>query len=343
MRAGASARAHAKGWRVLCVVSLCSVVVGINWIFFGFDPVGLDYGTFWRASRLLVSNIYRGPDFAFIYPPSALWILQPLKVVGWLDGYLLTTAFSIVLFVYSVKRLDGWRIAGASLLSSAAIQGLALGQTPMIIAALMLLSVNLNSTWRGVAFGALATIKPQLLLTAPFIFVARKDWAGLFGMLGGATVSLIFSVAVWGLQPWNDWLNFLPQFREFLHVKLVIGSTITLAGQADAAGLNPIPFLLLQVLGASFLALRIPPDAHGSALVAWIVGTSTMASPYSLTHDTVALMPAVITSIVMLNWRSLPATLLYLGWAVHLTLPAYLVAQLLQQDDAEIESSLPSK
>ena len=184
-----------------------------------------------------------------------------------------------------------------------------------------------------------ATTSPNCAL----IFVARKDWAGLFGMLGGATVSLIFSVAVWGLQPWNDWLNFLPQFREFLHVKLVIGSTITLAGQADAAGLNPIPFLLLQVLGASFLALRIPPDAHGSALVAWIVGTSTMASPYSLTHDTVALMPAVITSIVMLNWRSLPATLLYLGWAVHLTLPAYLVAQLLQQDDAEIESSLPSK
>ena len=102
------------------------------------NPVAIDYAVFWKAVRR--ADPYQ-LDAYFVNPPPALLALQPLRLVGFVPGYVLWTALSLLLFFFAARRLVGDRAALLSLFSAASIHGLLLGQAPMMLGAAILFAV----------------------------------------------------------------------------------------------------------------------------------------------------------------------------------------------------------
>lgn len=285
------------------------------------NPVAIDYAVFWKAVRR--ADPYR-LDAYFVNPPPALLALQPLRLVGFVPGYVLWTALSLLLFFFAARRLVGDRAALLSLFSAASIHGLLLGQAPMMLGAAILFAVTAPALWCGVILGCVAAIKPQLLLAAPVILLARKDWVALGGMIAGGAALILLSAGLFGLQAWIDWAAALPSFNRALILFDVLRYVITPAAFGPRLGLPMLPWLLLGVALAAVLVARFARQAQGASLAALMVVSSILASPYALPHDLVGAMPAL--SLFILSSPSIAyfamASAVFCGAFLPGTLPA---------------------
>ena len=283
---------------MLCAVTL-SLILNTHYLLFsGFEPWAIDFHVFWSSAFKQASELYVASNAPFVYPPTAIVFFKPLALLDFATGYLVWSILSASLFAIAVTRLAGWRVALLSFLSAASLQGLALGQTPMILSAALLFAITAPRFACGVIFGVVAAIKPQLLVLAPLAFLVRKDWRTLSGMAAGLMVCVIVELVLYGPQLWFDWLNSMAAFRQALFRIHAIEQVITPYGMADNLGLNPVPFLAVSAALAVAAIVASAKRVEGIYLVAAIVGASILASPYALRHDTIALVPASIAVIL---------------------------------------------
>ena len=306
---------------MLCAVTLSLILNAHYLLFSGFEPWAIDFHVFWSSAFKQASELYVASNAPFVYPPTAIVFFKPLALLDFLAGYLVWSILSAGLFAIAVTRLAGWRVAFLSLLSAGSLQGLALGQTPMILSAALLFAIATPGIACGVIFGVVAAIKPQLLALAPLAFLVRKDWRALAGMAVGLLGCVVIELALYGPQLWLDWFNSIPDFRQSLFRTDVMDKVITPYGVADHLGVSPIPVLAVSAALAAAAVIVSAKQVEGIYLVAVIVGASILASPYALRHDTIALIPAAIVFILAQpKLKVLPAMGIFSGYLVCLSL-----------------------
>ena len=306
---------------MLCALTLSLVLNVHHLLFDGFNPWRIDFHVFWQAASRDASELYISSNAPFVYPPTAIVFFKPLALLDFATGYLVWTILSASLFAIIVTRQLGWRVALLSFFSAAALQGLVLGQTPMLLSAALLFAIALPGFACGVIFGVVAAIKPQILMLAPLAFIVRKDWRSLAGMVVGLLGCIAVELALYGPQLWLDWINSIPAFRQSLFRTNVTEKVITPYGSADHLGINPIPFLAVSAALAVAALIVLAKRIEGIYLVAAIIGASILASPYALLHDTIALVPASIAFIIAHpRLKALPAIGIFSGCLVGVSL-----------------------
>lgn len=303
--------------RVLLVATLfAATVANLIWAFLGWGPLTADYRVFWEAARLPVEQIYFAPK-PFVYPPPAIPLFKTIALIQFWPGFVLWTVVSASAFYLAASRLTDRRIALLSMLSVASVQNLILGQTAMLLGAAILAAFTMPAIAGGVILGIVAVVKPQLLVMAPLALLVRRDWPMLQGAAVGSIGAIIASLALFGIQPWFDWVDGLPRFHQALIDMDVLLSAITPAAKAERLGLDPLVFLALGIFLATATVTLLARRLEGANLVALIVGTGTLAVPYALPHDIIALVPACIAYIIVRpGFKALPAMLVFGGAAI---------------------------
>lgn len=147
------------------------------------------------------------PGLPFAYPPTAL----PLFTLWGVGGARLTAALSAVLGTLALglaaRRLGGLAFSVAAMAGGWAFLSAWLGQTGSLMGAAALgLAVALQQQRRVLAgaFLALLLLKPQLGL---FVALALVGEGAIVPLALAITAGLgLLSLALWGAQPWSDWL-----------------------------------------------------------------------------------------------------------------------------------------
>ena len=192
------------------------------------QPAGVDFAGMWGGAKAAMTNVARIYDFHYVselqnwplgpgrlrpyaYPPSALLVLAPFAMVPWNIGYLIWTALTGAFFAWAGIRAGApkWFVLIPWVTFAAFC-----GQVTFLVGGLVLTALTLAEApiLAGVLFGVAAARKPQLLMLLPLALVAEARWrtivaTGVTWLSRGAG-----AIAVWGLDPWLEWLNALPRF-----------------------------------------------------------------------------------------------------------------------------------
>lgn len=263
---------------------------------------GIDFRVFWQAAARPLDQVYQPGQMPFVYPPTALLVFKPLSLASQQAGLLAWTLLSAVAFGLAVAWLAGWKIAALSFFSPAAVKGLILGQSAMLIGAAIFFSLALPPLAAGILLGALMTLKPQLLLLAPLAFAVRGEWKVLLGMAVGGAAMLLAAVAAFGIEPWIDWVHSLAPYQSVLLGDGLLDRMITPAARAQFVGLPQWPFILSGFMLGGAAIVAAARKLEGAGLIALIVAASLLTAPYAHVHDTIALIPACVILILRGPW-----------------------------------------
>ena len=274
-----------------------------DWVF-GDDryPWPIDFQVFWSAGRRPLGDVYGDHGMPFVYPPTSLLLFKPFSLISFLPSYFVWISISAALFGLAVARECGAPTSALAFLSPAAAKGVTLGQSAMLLGGAMFASLRMPPLTRGLIFGLIAVIKPQLVLFAPIAFLVRREWMTLAGMAGTCTLAVLASLIAFGPWIWIDWLRALPDFHALLIRHGVLSMAITPMAQAEQLGLPAIPILVASAAIALVAVLIIAKRVEGELLIALIVGASLAVAPYAHTHDTIALIPACIALLFRGHW-----------------------------------------
>lgn len=273
------------------------------------NRLGVDFAVFARVQDGTAALYEQYGPMPFLYPPSAIapfWVLTKLP-------YWAFTAISAAFFFWSVARVSGWSTALASFASQAAIKGLTLGQIPMLLTSGLFIGLTLPPLWGGALWGAVAAVKPQLMLFAPLALLVRRDYGMLCGMALGGLVAGLLSLTLFGPGIWAEWISAMDWYSTRLDAGVAIKS-VTPAGIAAVSGYSALPAAFAGLFlgaGAVIVAAR---RVEKELLIGLIVAAGLAASPYAHIHDAIALIPACVA--LMLRGRlvlAIPAALVFFG------------------------------
>jgi hypothetical protein len=274
----------------------------------GFGP---DFFTFWDAARSAPADAYRfdlspGHSLPFVYPPSLLLFLAPLKGLARADAYLLWVAVSVGAFVAAAGILAK-RFAPLVVLCPPVVFAGITGQTSLLLGAAILCGLSqFRRPWlAGTLLGAALCIKPQLLFLLPAGLIAARAWRVLlFTGLAGAVLCLA-SAAVFGLDAWRAWLEVLPQHQAWeaqAHLK-----TISLAAHAGL-----VTRALLVAAGCAVTAIAFLREDLGLRLTT-VIAASVLCAPHAMPYDLSVAAPAAVAAMMELSLLSFAGLALFVG------------------------------
>ena len=275
------------------------------------QDLAMDFGVYWRVAAEPLEIVYQPRKWLnFPYPPTMLLWIAPLALVPkWVGFALWSLAGAAALAAACGKHLR-WKQIALVLLSPPAVYCFLNGQVSVILAALLLWACSTrNNVLCGVLFAVIFSIKPQLVLMAPIVLVASRNWqavisgAAAFAMIVGA------SVLAFGVDSWLTWLGSLDHFNDILVRNGVLAVVITPAGVAELKGLPVYPIMALGAVTGAIIAYRCR-DGEPLVKSAAIATGSLLAAPYAVIYDLVAVAPFIVWSIF--NGRIL-ATIAFAG------------------------------
>jgi hypothetical protein len=287
----------------------------------GFGP---DFFTLWDAAQGSAHEAYRfdvspGHSLPFVYPPTLLLLLAPLKGVPRTEAYLIWVALSAGVFVAAASVLTR-RLAPLIIACAPVVFAAVTGQTSLLLGAAILVGLwQLRRPWlAGALLGAALCIKPQLLFLLPAGLLAARAWRVLLFTGLSAAILCLASAAVFGLEAWREWLAILPQHQAWeaqRHLQTV--------GLAPHAGL--LLRAVLVAAGCAATAIAFLREELGLRLTV-VVGASMLCAPHAMPYDLAVAAPAALAAISELSLLSLAGLALFAGmlstpWA----LLAYLV------------------
>jgi alpha-1,2-mannosyltransferase len=269
----------------------------------------------------------------FPYPPSALWVVAPLKLLPNLAGQVVWLGATFALFAWLVCRRAArpWQAAAILLLAPGSIVNLAYGQNGFLTGALMaggLLLLERRPIVAGLLLGLLS-FKPQFGLLLPFVLLAGGHYR-TFLTAGLTTVVLVLgSLALWGTAPWIGYFGeVLPSQRGFMEVggglALLTTPSVFMAGRWLGLPIG-VDYLLqvavaIAVVIACSLVFRQRSTELG--LKAAVVMTGTfLTSPYCSSSDMTIVAAAQIIALTREPALDPMARLAHgLAWALPLLL-----------------------
>jgi len=262
------------------------------------DSIGNDFGVYWRTANGSLTAVYSaGFEYPFPYAPTMLLWIAPLRMVAMWPAFIFWVCISVVAILWASRtyltRKELWLLSLCPPVTSCIVTG----QVSAVLAAMMLWSfATKNRLSAGIALGAVATIKPQLVLFAPLLLLLRSDWRALWGSAATFALLILLSIILFGARLWPEWISSMDNFRSVLSIEAVINAGMSPATAAERWGLPPLPFILFGVVAGGWLICR--SRAFGPLESTAAVATaSLLAAPYGLIYDLTALSPFLICSV----------------------------------------------
>jgi Glycosyltransferase family 87 len=175
-----------------------------------------DFEVYWRAGARAAAAepLYRAEDghyllkylpaFAILAMPAALLPLEIAKAVWFTCSVLLISAvLALSLRLLPARSRPQWLLVAVTLAVMAKFYGheLVLGQVNLLLAAILLVAVDLSRRGRTISAGLLVAlaivIKPYAVIFLPW-FAARRAFGELAGAAIGIAVALLLPVLVYG-------------------------------------------------------------------------------------------------------------------------------------------------
>jgi hypothetical protein len=281
-----------------------TTIIALNYIHF--SKFGNDFGVYWRSANVPLADVYSPEDtFPFPYMPTMLVWITPLDLVGKSVGYLVWLTVSIAAFVVVIRRYLPKLGIALTLVSPPVARGLFTGQVCAALAALSIWACRTaNRTGAGVAFGVIASVKPQLVAMAPLMMLLNRDWRALRASVVTFCLAVLLSLVLFGPALWLDWLRSLQHFHQEVLDLYILPVATSPAAVAERFGYPPSVFLAVGTcVGAGVVYLC--RDAEPLEKAAAITVGSIMASPYALVYDLTAVMPFLALGVS--SGRILPA------------------------------------
>lgn len=195
-------------------------------------PVGVDFVTFYAVSRLAlegraasvwgiepITAVERAvigsdiPSYVFHYPPTFVLALTPLALLPYLPALALWWASSTAAFVWAVRRIAPFPVTtGLALSFPGFFQNIIQGQNGAFTAALLgggLALLDTRPAAAGVLLGALS-YKPHLAPLVGVALIAGRRWRAGVTALATALGMVVASISVFGVSPWQSFLENVP-------------------------------------------------------------------------------------------------------------------------------------
>jgi len=291
---------------------------------FGY-PIGRDFINTWAGPQIAlsghVSTLYTFDDYVkaisrlfgqtvpfhnWSYPPFSLLLYWPLgqmpyfaALATWTIGLFAAYAFVGSRFVAKTHRIA---MVLALACAPASLINVAGGQNGFLTATLFLgaiLALDRRPLLAGVMIGLL-TLKPQLGLVLPLALVALGAWRSIAATVVTVIVLVGVSTAVFGLEPWRQYL-FATSAYQLELLKVFHGFyTYMMCSVLSAARMVGVPFpvaALLQTLVSvpvallAGLAVRWTPDVRRRAMI--LATAAPLVTPYAFNYD-LTMMSVVI-------------------------------------------------
>jgi hypothetical protein len=289
----------AKRAALYIAVMACAQQLIITFMFNSrFDVFANDFVVYWNTANRPISSAYElRPHYPFPYLPTMLLWIRPLSLIPVAPAFLVWTAISLLAFTWATRKYLTMGQNFLALISRPVAFCLMTGQVSVFLAAILLWSFGTSRKFSaGVALGAVATVKPQLVLLAPLLLLLRRDFHKLVAAGTAFGVILLVALVAFGIQPWIDWYYSLDNFRAVLKSDNILLNGVSPAGQAERAGLPPLPFLLAGIALGSWLIYRCRNVGPVESTAA-VATASLLAAPYSMVYDLAAVVPFLVVTV----------------------------------------------
>lgn len=288
--------------------------------------LGLDFVNYWTGGRMALNGeagvLYDVAAYnellrrlfapasevmLFSYPPSILPLLAPLGLLPYLVAYPLWLALGTAAFFAAAlgrwpEREDLWLVVALAI-SPILWVNLVFGHLGLFLAALFVGALRLLPE-RPVAAGimiGLITVKPQLGPLLPLVLVLTGAWRALAAATLTALLLAGFSIALYGVSPWQAWwsgsaqvhIAFLSDLRSFFVAQMTTPFiALRFLGASVEAALALQALVAALVVAATWAVLR---SAASWPLKATLVAFgSVLISPYVLAYDLAIPLAALV-------------------------------------------------
>ncbi len=273
----------------------------------------------------------------FPYPPLFMPLVRVLNILPYTVSYLVWVGGTLALLLWVVFATCSRSVWGlvAIALAPATTATIASGQSGLLVAALMTLSLRLapsRPVWAGLALGVLAC-KPQLAVLIPVALAASGVWIALVSAAATAVGLGVLASLLYGWDIWPAWLAMLPGYnaafvnqtghlREqptLLATLQTLGCPTTIATIAQMAALGLVAFVVWRLcrLEQDDIAFAQPScsrrlfdrviqtsgdsasghhaPAPGAVPAAAVIVGTFVATPHALIYD----MPVVTVAMLL--------------------------------------------
>lgn len=348
------------------------LVLGIgyaaSWVFLlagtgAFDPmgrpVGTDFALFYGVSRAVLSgvapeslyapqvlndairDVTGGAEYVWMYPPTALIMCWPLATLSYFGALMLWTGVGILAYLAVTWRvLRAQSALVAALLSPALYCCVVNGHNGLLTASLVGAAAVLLPTRpaaAGALFGAVAVLKPHLVLLVPIALLASRRWLTLCAMVGTIVILAVVAASTFGLESWGAFLRSAPLSRAVLEAEGVPYAKLASAfSSARLLGLsNPVAYVAQGAVSVAAIGVTAwvwaRPRSHDVQVAALLLA-GALATPYLYDYD----LPAMGVGLTFWaraatrsGWRPWEKSAVFLAWFVPiLTRPVAMAARL---------------
>jgi hypothetical protein len=266
------------------------------------------------------------------YPLFTLVAFWPLAQLPYSVALAVWTVGLFALFAIVTLREIAPQHRGRALLALACAPACLInaigGQNGFLSGALFLggmLALDRRPLVAGVLFGLL-TFKPHLGVVLAFALVALGAWRAIASAVVTAALLVAVSVAVFGIEPWRQYMEVTSAFQvhllerfhgfyTFMMVSVLAGAR-TIAVPYKAALVIQIA-VSLPVLTAACWAVRRTSDPCRRAFV--LAAATPLVTPYAFNYDLTWLAAVQVWMLSgRLCWRPEWSALSLVGWALPL-------------------------
>jgi alpha-1,2-mannosyltransferase len=242
----------------------------------------------------------------WLYPPPFLLLLIPFGLLPFATAcvvFLLATFAGLLAAVWCATPggYRRWLHAFSLIFAPAVWFNLGTGQNAFLTSALLVGGFGLLAR-RPLLAGALLGLlsyKPQLWLLAPVALVAARQWRALTSAIATASVMVLASVAVLGLEPWRVWIAWFidtpPEIYQTwlkwgrLHGESVYTNLVLIGASHGLATAGQNVATLLAAACVWWCYRRAMPD---DLRLAVLLAATVVAAPHVTNYDTVLLVVA---------------------------------------------------
>jgi alpha-1,2-mannosyltransferase len=297
------------------------------------SPVGGDFINKIAAARLVlegrVAEIYAPEAFMayqrtiiphliglrlWAYPPTSLLLIWPLGFFTFVPAIVLWSLVGLAVLAWGARRFGfGWLETAIIVFSPAAISSIFYGQTGNVAAGLLLLGLSARRTADGVSIvaTALLTIKPQLGLLLPVLWLIQKRFLFIALVIAAIAALGVATILAFGVAPWRQYVS----------------ETLPILGQLEREGTGAFLLMIPSAFIAGRIAigdptiagwLHLASAAAVVALVLWrltrtrvsmqqnaiVLAATALITPYIHIYDLPPLVAAGL--LLMRQWKEAP-------------------------------------
>lgn len=301
--------------------------------------LGRDFLNVWLGARLTldgyISKIYSIPDYMkavhsvfgeaypphnFSYPPHILPFILVFGLLMYLPALGIWTAAGAASLIAALRKNAKWPLLLLILLSPASLANLVSGQNGLFTAAFFLGGLFLCETspiTAGILFGLL-TFKPHLGLLIPFVLLLRRNWTCLAAAAGTTVTLMVLSYLIWGIAPWQDYLNNIVPYQArllsgnvSLYHRMMPGLFSDFRVLFDG---NDCIAVALYGIGAAFAFVAALMAVRKEGLTARTILMLSLATlillPYGFNYDMISVSAALVIYLAAFAEIAVPVHLL---------------------------------